>query len=210
LYLYFHGFASGPSSLKARYFQQNLRDRGLQIEVPDFNLGGFEHFTIGRQLQQAQELLPASGPVCAIGSSLGGWLALLLAQQCPQVEKLVLLAPALGFPQRWLAAIGNEKLQGWQQQGTTPVYHYVEKRELPLSYNFVTEARQYAELPLTRVPPTLILHGTRDQVVPIQSSRQFAQANPQAKLVEFDSDHGLGNVLPQLWQATVEFCQIPL
>ncbi len=210
MYLYFHGFASGAKSLKARYFQKNLTAAGLTIKLPDFNQGGFEHFTIGRQLRQSRELLPIHGPVTLIGSSLGGWAALLLAQQCPQVERLVLMAPALGFPSRWLDRIGAEKLQQWQQQGTWPVYHYMEKRELPLSYNFVIEAQQYLDVALERSLPTLILHGIQDEVVSIDSSRQFAATHPLTQLVELESDHALANVLPQLWQATTDFCQIPL
>jgi uncharacterized protein len=209
LYLYFHGFASGAKSLKARYFQKNLSAAGLPIALPDFNAGGFEQFTIGRQLQQAKALLPTQAPVTLIGSSLGGWVALLLAQQCPQVERLVLLAPAFGFPGRWLDRIGAEKLQQWQQQGTWPVYHYAEKRELPLSYHFVTEAQQYLEVALDRELPTLILHGIQDAVVSIETSRQFAATHPLTQLVELESDHALANVLPQLWQATSDFCQIP-
>jgi uncharacterized protein len=208
LYLYFHGFASGANSLKARYFQRNLTAAGCSIAVPDFNLGGFENFTIGRQLQQARDRFPANSPVTLIGSSLGGWVALLLAQQFPQVERLVMLAPALGFPSRWLDRVGTEALDRWQQQGTLPIYHYAEKCELPLSYNFVTEAQQYLNVSLERDLPTLILHGCQDEVVPIESSRQYATQHPGTQLVELDSDHGLANVLPHLWQATADFCQI--
>jgi uncharacterized protein len=208
LYLYFHGFASGANSLKARYFQKNLSAAGCLIALPDFNEGGFEHFTIGRQLQQARDRLPANGPATLIGSSLGGWAALLLAQQSPQVERLVLLAPAWGFPGRWLDKIGSEALQRWQQQSTWPVYHYAAQRELPLAYNFVTEAQQYRQVSLERELPTLILHGGRDEVVPIDGSRQYAAQHPATQLIELDSDHSLANVLPQLWQATADFCQI--
>jgi uncharacterized protein len=51
------------------------------------------------------------------------------------------------------------------------VHHYGEKRELPLSYDFVTDALEYQEDLLTRPIPTLILHGSYDEVIPIQASR---------------------------------------
>jgi uncharacterized protein len=210
LYLYLHGFASGPRSRKAQYFQDRLTVAGLEIQVPDFNIGSFEHFTLSRQLQQA-----AAGwsgrlePLTVIGSSLGGWAALLLAQQYLQIDRLILLAPALGFPGSWLDQLGAAALAQWQQQGSWPVYHYGEQREISLAYDFVVDAQQYRSVQLQRSIPTLILHGLQDEVVPITLSRQYAAARPTVKLVELDSDHGLGDVLPRLWQETVDFCGIP-
>jgi uncharacterized protein len=209
LYLYLHGFASGPSSRKAQYFQDCLQAAGLDVKIPDFNTGGFEHFTLSRQLQQAAAFLPAgSEPVTAIGSSLGGWAALLLAEQYLQIDRLILLAPALGFPGSWLDKLGSRALQRWQQQGSWPVYHYGEGQEIPLSYDFVVDAEQYRSVQLHRPVPTLILHGIQDEVVPIAVSRKYALDRPTVKLIELDSDHGLGDVLPRLWQETVDFCAI--
>lgn len=41
-----------------------------------------------------------------------------------------------------------------------------------------------------QLPPTLIIHGVRDQVVPISSSRKFG-----TKLIEVNDDHSLKNSL---------------
>jgi uncharacterized protein len=209
LYLYLHGFASGPSSRKAQYFQDCSQAAGLDVEIPDFNTGGFEHFTLSRQLQQAAACLPpGSEPVTAIGSSLGGWAALLLAEQYLQIDRLILLAPALGFPGSWLDKLGSGALQRWQQQGSWPVYHYGAGQEIPLSYDFVVDAEQYRSVQLQRPVPTLILHGIQDEVVPIAVSREYALDRPTVKLIELASDHGLGDVLPRLWQETMDFCAI--
>ena len=54
--------------------------------------------------------------------------------------------------------------------------------------------RHYAEL-LARIrPPVLLLHGTRDRLVPIQAARAAARANPSWR---FEVAHGVGHV-PQL------------
>ena len=43
----------------------------------------------------------AAKPAILMGSSLGGYLAALYACQHPEIERLILLAPAFQFPRRW-------------------------------------------------------------------------------------------------------------
>jgi uncharacterized protein len=206
MYLYIHGFASGPRSHKAIYLAAKFAAEGIELLVPDFNQGGFTDFTISRQLHQALSYFPATAPVTIIGSSLGGWAALLLAQQYSQVERLVLLAPAFGFPGLWLERLGAEALDHWQESGVLPVYHHVEHQQVPLHYRFVTDAQQYFQSNLERNLPTLLLHGQSDTVVPIALSRNFAATHPGAELIELASDHSLGNVLTPIWQEISQFC----
>ena len=178
--------------------------------MPDLNAGDFFRLTITRQLiQVASEISHDSTPVTLIGSSLGGLTSAYLAQQQPQVQRLVLLAPAFGFLSHWLSKLGDEQLQRWQQDKYLKVYHYGERQSLPLSYDFVTDAVQYQEEVLQRPIPTLIIHGQHDEVIPIQASRDFARSRPWVEVVELDSDHALGNVTGEIWQAIRLFCRIP-
>ncbi len=209
-YIYLHGFASSPKSTKA----QDISDRFTQIQtklkIPDLNAGNFSQLTITRQLTQvAAEFSNDSTPVTLIGSSLGGLTAAHLGQQNLQVQRLVLLAPAFGFLSHWLPKLGDEEVQRWQQEKYIMVYHYGEERSIPLSYNFVTDATQYQEKLLQRPIPTLILHGKKDEVIPIEASRDFGRSRPWVELVELDSDHVLGNVMEETWQAIRLFCQLP-
>jgi pimeloyl-ACP methyl ester carboxylesterase len=50
---------------------------------------------------------------------------------------------------------------------------------------------------LTTVVPTVIVHGTHDDVVPIHVSQQFA-ARTGCELVEVDDDHSLGSSMSVL------------
>ncbi len=174
------------------------------------NAGDFSHLTITRQLTQvASQLSHNSTPVTLIGSSLGGLTSAHLGQQYPQVQRLVLLAPAFGFLSHWLVKLGDETLQRWQKEKYLMVYHYGDEQKLPLNYDFVKDASQYKEEALQRPIPTLILHGRHDDVIPIQASRDFAQKRPWVELMELDSDHGLGNMMAQIWRAIQLFCQLP-
>jgi len=208
-FIYLHGFASSPQSAKAEYLHSRFCDLQIPLPLPDLNQGDFSHLTITRQLGQVEaEFPPPPTPVTIIGSSLGGWTATILAQRQPQCQRLVLLAPALQFLSHWLPRLGEQTLNQWQSEGFLSVYHYGEKRSLPLSYDFIQDAQTYQNEPLNRPIPTLILHGSQDEVIPIESSRNFASGRPWVKLIELDSDHSLGNVLPEIWSAIVAFCQL--
>lgn len=209
-YIYLHGFASSPKSAKARDIGDRFTQIQTKLKIPDLNAGNFSQLTITRQLAQvAAEFSNDSTPVTLIGSSLGGLTAAHLGQQNLQVQRLVLLAPAFGFLSHWLPKLGDEEVQRWQQEKYIMVYHYGEQRSLPLSYDFVTDAAQYQEKLLQRFISTLILHGKKDEVIPIKASRDFARSRPWVELVELDSDHALGNVMEEIWQAIRLFCQLP-
>ncbi|MBW4615086.1 MAG: alpha/beta hydrolase [Desmonostoc vinosum HA7617-LM4] len=209
-YIYLHGFASSPKSAKARDISDRFTQIQTQLQIPDLNAGDFSHLTITRQLTQvAAEFSHDSVPVTLIGSSLGGLISAHLGQQHLQLQRLVLLAPAFGFLSHWLPKLGDEEVQRWQREKYLMVYHYGEGRSLPLSYDFVTDAAQYREEMLQRPIPTLILHGKKDEVIPIEASRDFARSRPWVELVELDSDHALGNVMAEIWQAICFFCQLP-
>lgn len=209
-YIYLHGFASSPQSAKAQDMSDRFAQIPIKLQVPDLNAGDFSHLTITRQLKQvAAEFPDDSVPVTLIGSSLGGLTSAHLAQQYPQVQRLVLLAPAFGFLSHWLLKLGDAEIKRWQQEKYRMIYHYGEGRSLPLSYDFVTDAAQYQEKILQRPIPTLILHGKQDEVIPITASRDFMRSRPWVELVELDSDHSLGNVMAEMWSEIYRFCQLP-
>ncbi|MEH2247011.1 YqiA/YcfP family alpha/beta fold hydrolase [Nostoc sp.] len=209
-YIYLHGFASSPNSAKARHIGDRFAQIQTKLKIPDLNTGDFSQLTITRQIiQVAAEFNNDSTPVTLIGSSLGGLTAAHLGEQYLQVRRLVLLAPAFGFLSHWLPKLGDEQIECWQQEKSLMIYHYGERRSLPLSYDFVTDAAQYQEKLLQRPIPTLILHGKKDEVIPIEASHDFARSRPWVELVELDSDHALGDVMEEILQAIRLFCQLP-
>lgn len=206
-YIYLHGFASSPHSNKAQYLRDRFDQCQIPLKIPDLNQGDFSHLTLTRQLQQVAAIFLASeNSITLIGSSLGGLTAACLAQKYTQVQRLVLLAPAFGFISTWLYRLGESQVQQWQDSGYLSVYHYTEKRYLPLHYQFVVDALQYQEIQLKRSVPTLILHGRDDEIISIQASRDYVSQRPWADLIELESDHGLVNVMPEIWQAIQRFC----
>jgi pimeloyl-ACP methyl ester carboxylesterase len=55
--------------------------------------------------------------------------------------------------------------------------------------------------------PTIILHGTRDDVVPIEGSRELAARDENIKLLELDDVHDLSGSLPELLGAIYAFVE---
>ncbi|MBM0743689.1 alpha/beta fold hydrolase [Phormidium sp. CLA17] len=208
-YFYLHGFASSPQSVKAKNFSDRFTHLHIPLTTPDLNQGDFTYLTLTRQLQQVEAELPAPPtPVTLIGSSFGGLTAAWLGQRQPQVERLVLLAPAFGFLSHWLPRLGYEQVQQWKTEGFLPVYHYGAEKMLPISYQFAEDAAQYREADLLRPVPTLLFHGKSDEVIPLQTSIDFAKTRPWVKLVELDSDHGLADASDIIWQGIQEFCSL--
>ncbi len=209
-YIYLHGFASSPQSGKAKYIKARFSDLQIPLLIPDLNQNDFSHLTLTRQLKQVETLFPpAPTPIILIGSSFGGLTSTWLAENHFQIQRLVLLAPAFGFLSYWLDKLGEEKIQSWKNAEYLPVYHYGENQYLPLHYDFLVDAANYDESQLKRSIPTLILHGLYDDVIPIQSSRNYAADRPWVQLIELDSDHSLNNVISEIWQAVKTFCQLP-
>ena len=205
-YIYLHGFASIPRASKARYLRDRFAKINLSLNVLDLNQGDFTNLTLSRQIEQTIAALTDSDtPIVLIGSSFGGLTAAWVAQKQLQVAKLILLAPAFGFPQSWYSRLEPKQIEQWCESGYLPVFHYGENREIPLHYNFLQDADNYPLSGLTRSLDTLIIHGINDEVVSVQVSRDYQQRHSQVKLVEPESDHGLNDVQDRIWQETKTF-----
>ncbi|MEI9813197.1 MAG: alpha/beta fold hydrolase [Acidobacteriota bacterium] len=117
-------------------------------------------------------------PAILFGSSLGGYLAALYAaRHADSIEKLVLLAPAFQFPSRWRKRYTPEELDRWRREGFAEVFHYGENRVMRLGYQLMEDSIQYEDEPDAR-QPTLIFHGTKDDVVPYEISEAFCVSHP--------------------------------
>jgi pimeloyl-ACP methyl ester carboxylesterase len=201
--VYLHGFTSSPESRKAHFFCEQLRQLGFVVNVPDLAEGDFERLTISAQLGVI-ERTSGHNPIILIGSSLGGYLAALYAARHPEVDRLVLLAPAFDFHRLWMAQLGPERLAVWRESGTIRVFHYTAGCELPLRYEFFEDASHFEPFPDFR-QPALIFHGNHDSVVPVRHSSEFVEAHANARLVRLESDHELIDVLDTIWHQSRRF-----
>jgi pimeloyl-ACP methyl ester carboxylesterase len=200
--VYLHGFASSPASSKARYFHDRLTAAGASVTIPDLTADDFEHLTLSSQLQVLSNHI---GGACRLmGSSMGGYLAALHAARSPLVERLVLLAPAFSFHDRWHERLGPDQMAQWRETGRMEVFHYGFNEMRPISYNLIDDATRYPAYP-DFSQPALIFHGRFDDIVPASYSERFAAGRPNVHLEIVDSGHDLLNVLDQISPQIIEF-----
>ncbi len=214
-----HGFASSRQSQKGQMLSAVLARAGLTVLCPDLqghgeSDGPFEELTIGRSVSDVRAVadLPAyrDAPRRAlIGSSFGGlvtaWAAAEDARLC---ERLVLIAPALGFLERYLAEQSADAIAAWRSgtphQIVTPWY------EVALGTDILDEqsARTIDTLVSRLTTPTLSIHGTDDVAVPHAVSVDFvAREGPAPRRLRSvpGGDHSLAEHYADLVESVLTF-----
>jgi pimeloyl-ACP methyl ester carboxylesterase len=203
--LYLHGFASGPGSTKGRALADRFGALGVPFERADLTPGegGFERSTPLTMLAEAERLVALHRPRVVMGSSLGGFLAALLASRDPSMERIVLLAPAFRLFERWRERVSPEEQRRWRAEGL-PVYHYGSSRERRIAWAFMEDAAKVPAYPEVRVP-ALCLAGRRDELVPLADVEQFVAMTPTARLVVLDDTHELLASIDRIFDETRSF-----
>jgi hypothetical protein len=200
-YLWLHGFASGPTSSKGQFVRARLREKGIELLIPDLNAPAFFDLTVSRMLGQLDALAQGAEELVLFGSSLGGFTAATWAAMRPgRVRALVLLAPAFDLGPRWAARMEPAELEEWRRSGRRAFDHYARGRREDLSYEFLADARRYQPFPLPACP-ALVIQGTMDDVVEPALAREFVRRmQGRARLIELPEGHELNADLPGLFR----------
>lgn len=172
--------------------------------------GAFTDGTIGRWLEESRAVFETfcRGPQVVVGSSMGGWIALLLARELRQragagqvppasVAGLVLIAPAVDFTevlmwQRFPRKIKREieEKGAWQRPSEYSEEPY------PITRELIEEGRNHLLLGgmIETGCPVRILQGVQDPDVPwnhaVELVSRLAQDDVVLTLVK-DGDHRL-------------------
>ena len=196
--IYLHGLGSGPASQKGVLVRDHFSARGYTVSLPSVTVPSLEELSPRSAVNYVKELVLQARPgeLILMGSSFGAFLALhayheLSRDERAHIEKLVLLAPALN---PWDPASGlltPERERAWREAGSAPVLNIETGVLVPVHYRFVEELRAFDSQAVALEVPTLIVHGTRDEVVPVAQSRDFAATRPGVNLVLDDDTHQL-------------------
>jgi len=210
--LYLHGFASGPRSTKARFFSDRFSAVGIKVHTPDLNAPDFRNLTLTSQLKIVTDSLlqiKDQSRLVLMGSSMGGLLATIAAQNLASPKQLILLAPGFNLFHRWSELIDQAKLKEWEETGVSEFYHYALGANAQLSYQFIVDARSHKTDQFMVNIPTLVFHGKDDTVVPVQESIVFKEENPDlVELDILDDGHQLVSSLERIWYRTCKFLEI--
>ena len=205
-WLYLHGFASGPESAKGRGVSEHYRGK-VAIERLNLRLPSLEHLRLSAMMAHVRASIGANRAVL-FGSSLGGLTAARVAEEDERVRALVLLAPAFRIAERWRRRIGGEAWARWQREDALEVDDHVTGGKARVDFGFIEEAGRIdarnGGWPDVRVP-TLVVHGTRDETVGIDCSREWARARDNVRLIEVDDGHELVASLPLICAESERF-----
>jgi pimeloyl-ACP methyl ester carboxylesterase len=202
--MFLGGFRSDMQGSKALFLRDWAAARGRPFLRFDYaghgaSQGDFEDGTIGGWLADSEAMLLArsQGPQLLVGSSMGGWLAVLLALRHPlRVAGLVLLAPAPDFPQELLWPGLTEAQRARLLLAGRIELPSAYGPPVPITRTLVEEARQHRLLPgpiLLRCP-VRILQGMDDPDVPWRHALRLVDAIPPDDLrltLIKDGDHRL-------------------
>ena len=175
------GFMSDMTGSKASALAAHCAAQGRAFVRFDYSGHGasdgrFVDGTIGLWRDQALAVLDTltTGPQVVVGSSMGGWIALLLALARPErVRGLVLLAPAPDFTQ----AIWDAELDAAERARLLADGHIERPSEYSaepyvITRQLIDDGRRHLLLnqPIDITCPVRILHGMRDSDVAWQRS----------------------------------------
>ena len=135
-----------------------------------------------------------------VGFSMGGGVALHIAEQAPERTRSLTLLSAIGVQE--LELLGdydlNHGVHGLQLAGlwmlfeTVPHFGALDGGMLSIEYarNFYdTDQRPLRGILTQLEAPTLIIHGDDDPLVPLDAAREHHRIVPQSELELFDGDH---------------------
>jgi pimeloyl-ACP methyl ester carboxylesterase len=208
---YLHGFASSPNGTKVGYFSERLREHGIDVHCPDFNQPDFTTLTLTRMLDQLGAELGRvdrvrGGPVTLMGSSLGGTLAVLAAERfASQVDRVVLLAPAVMFAKPGHHLLPPERIDEWRRRGALPFFHFADAAERALNFAFYEDSLRYDAFHAVFEQPALAFQGMHDASVDYRTVEAFAKTRANVTLSLLDDDHQLIASLPRIWNDVQPF-----
>ena len=179
------GFRSDMEGTKAFHLDAHCERCGRAYLRFDYrghgrSSGRFETFTIGGAKEDTLAVLDelVEGPAVLVGSSMGGWVALLAAIARPErVRGLVLVAPAPDFTERlmWRAWDAAKRARLEREGMVFEPSDYEEP--VPITRALIEDGRRHLLLEAATVPvrcPVHILHGQRDEAVPWELSLELA------------------------------------
>ena len=204
------GFKSDMQGTKALALDAWALDRGRACVRFDYSGhgesgGDFVDGTIGRWLEESVAVFErfAAGPQVVIGSSMGGWMALLLARELARrptprasLEGLVLIAPAPDFTEELMwKGFSNEIRHQIETAGV-----WLRPSEYgdpyPITRHLIDEGRKHLLLggAIEVGCPVRILQGAKDPDVPWKHAFALAHRLPADDVVLTviqDGDHRL-------------------
>jgi pimeloyl-ACP methyl ester carboxylesterase len=205
------GFKSDMRGTKASALALYAAETGRALVRFDYSGHGesggrFEEGTISRWRNEALAVFEsfARGPQIVVASSMGGWIALLLARELAarpesraSIAGLVLIAPAVDFTEELMwPQLSPEAKRAIEENGVWQRPSAYGDGPYPITRALIEDGRSHLVLggPLEIGCPVRILQGVQDPDVPWRHAVRLAALLPQDDVVLTlvqDGDHRL-------------------
>lgn len=168
------GFKSDMAGTKAVWLENWCRDRGRAYLRFDYSghgvsSGRFDEGCIGDWAEDAEAVIRATceGPLVLVGSSMGGWISLLMSQRLDTVAGLVTIAAAPDFTEDgyWASFTEAQRAQVMEQGYYDAPSDY--GAPYRITRRLIEDGRNHLVLrtPLALPFPVRCVQGTEDKAV---------------------------------------------
>lgn len=195
-----HGLASDKEGSTGAGLRRHLAGRGLAGLGFDFighgrSGGDFAELTVSQasgEIEDMKEWLADRGYTrfALIGSSFGG-ISSIMAASRGGFEVLALKSPVSDYREKEMNRLSPDELAEWKDEGVR-TFARDDGTSVTLNYTFFEDFDKnnaYQVAPSIDIP-TYILHGDRDEVVPMSQSEKLVQLLPQGELEVIEgADH---------------------
>jgi len=181
------GFKSDMTGGKALALETWCRTEARQFTRFDYqghgaSSGRFEDGTIGQWREDALAVLDevTSGPQVVVGSSMGGWIACLMAIARPErIRAIVGIAPAVDFTQALLwPRLDADARRQIEEEGVWLRPSVYDDGPYPITKTLIEDGKSHLLMPgpIPFKGPVRLIHGMQDDAVPWEHSLRIADA----------------------------------
>lgn len=203
------GFRSEMTGAKASALDALGAEMGAAVTRFDYSGhgqsgGDFLAGTISRWLEEALAVFATTeGPQVVVGSSMGGWLALLLARELnrrgegERLKELVLIAPAVDMTEAlMLKGFSKKQLKALRETGRVDRPSEYSDAPYPITTALIEDGRRHLLFGrgIDVGAPVTILQGGKDRDVPREHAMRLVQhllIDPVTVTLVPDGDHRL-------------------
>lgn len=208
--IFHHGFMSDMLGIKSQYIEEFCASKDINFICYDnYGCGSSSGDIIDQTMTSwleagrhiVKQLVAPDNEIIHVGSSLGGWLATLLALNSPRkIRGVVNIAGAFDFTEKlvWQNLPQSQKSL-LQEKGIIYLKKQPDNPEsftYPITLKLIEDAKQYLLLHSKTVInfPVHLIHGMQDQDVPYHIANEFIEKvsgnNMVLKLIK-DGEHRL-------------------